>query len=205
MEILSEMKTKKGEKELLRSIILDKALAYLKKHGNGNASTDQIMKFAGLTKGALYSHFTSKDDLFTQAVCRDLRKLEESIAMRFRDEGSLALRTMIEAHLSEKNIHDVGNSCVFTSLSTDMQRCRAQDRTRFESYVKRIYDMFATALKDQFPNDTPEQSLATAINLYSGLVGTLTMARTIKDPELARKTLEAGREFLIRSFVPKAR
>jgi TetR/AcrR family transcriptional regulator, transcriptional repressor for nem operon len=68
----------------------------------------------------------------------------------------------------------------------------------------RIYAMFADALKQQFPEDAPQESYEKAENLYSGLVGTLTMARTMKDPKRAHEILEAGKKFLIRSFAPKS-
>src|SRR5437870_2258693 len=100
------MRTKKGEKEKLRAVILDKAVSYFKKRGRGSASTDQIMKNAGLTKGALYSHFKSKEDLFAQAICRDLKHLEEVLQAIFREKEPLALRFVIETHLSEKSLVD---------------------------------------------------------------------------------------------------
>jgi len=197
------MKTKKGEKEKLRTVILEKAISYLKKHGRGGSGTDQIMNYAGLTRGALYSHFKSKDDLFAQAVCYDLKHLEELLARRFREDGRLALKKIIEDHLSEKSLVDVGSSCAFTSLSTDMQRSKAVHRALYEEYMVRIYAMFTNALKDQFPEDSPEGNHAKALNLYSGLVGTLTMARTVKDHRRAREILESGKKFLIQSFVPR--
>jgi AcrR family transcriptional regulator len=198
------MKTKKGEKERLRLVILDKAVQYLKKHGHAGSGTDSLMSYAGLTRGALYSHFKSKDDLFAQAVCYDLRRLEENLARRFREDGSSALKRMIEDHLSEESLTNVAQSCAFTSLSSDMQRCKPAHRALYEQYMVRIYAMFADALKEQFPKDSPEESHAKATNLYSGLVGTLTMARTMKDPKRAREILESGKNFLIMTFVPKA-
>ena len=70
--------------------------------------------------------------------------------------------------------------------------------------MARIFAMFARALKDQFPKDSSDESLSKATNLYSGLVGTLTMARTMKDPKRAREILESGKKFLIDTFVPRA-
>src|SRR5579862_8840073 len=198
------MKTKKGEKERLRTVILDKAVQFLKRHGRVGSGTNQMMKYAGLTRGALYSHFKSKDDLFAQAICHDLSRLEEILAQRFRDEGSSALKKMIEDHLSEGSLTNVEESCAFTSLSSDMQRSKPAHRALYEEYMVRIYGMYARALKEQFPNDSPEESHSKATNLYSGLVGTLTMARTMKDPKRAREILEAGKRFLIGTFVPKA-
>lgn len=194
------MKTKKGEKEKLRQTILDKAIAYFKKNGIGGAGTDSIMKHMGLTRGALYSHFKSKDDLFAHAVGHDLKKLEESLIKRFAHDQRSALKNIIEDHLSEKNLMDVGNSCAFTSLSSDMQRCKTSHRAMYEEYMIRIYALFAKALAQQFPDDSSKQSELKAFNLYSGLVGTLTMARTIKDKAKANEILSSGRDFLIRHY-----
>lgn len=197
------MKTKKGEKEKLRGVILDKAIQYLKRNGRAGSGTDPMMSYAGLTRGALYSHFKSKDDLFAQAICYDLARLEETLARRFREDRASGLRKMIEDHLSEKSLTNVEESCAFTSLSSDMQRSKPAHRALYEEHMVRIYALFARALQEQFPGDTPDESHAKATNLYSGLVGTLTMARTMKDPKRAREILEAGRKFLIGSFTAK--
>jgi TetR/AcrR family transcriptional regulator, transcriptional repressor for nem operon len=194
------MKTKKGEKDKLRQTILNKAISYFKKNGTGGTGTDAIMSHMGLTRGALYSHFKSKEDLFASAVAYDLKKLENSLDYRFTNEGHSALRTIIEDHLSEANLKDVGSSCAFTSLSSDMQRCKSTHRKLYEEYMVRIYTLFSKALNQQFPNDTPKQSYIKALNLYSGLVGTLTMARTMKDKKMANEILSSGREFLISTF-----
>lgn len=199
------MKTKKGDKEKLTEVILDRAVEYLKLHGRVGSGTNGMMKYAGLTRGALYSRFKSKDDLFAQAVCHDLARLEESLAGKFREDGPSALRKMIEDHLSLASMTEVKTSCAFTSLSSDMQRSKPAHRALYEDYMVRIYAMFAKALKEQFPEDSPEDSHAKATNLYSGLVGTLTMARTMKDPKHAREILEAEKKFLIGTFVPKAK
>jgi hypothetical protein len=84
-----------------------------------------------------------------------------------------------------------------------MQRSRPAHRALYEEYMVRIYAMFAKALKEQFPNDSLQESHAKATNLYSGLVGTLTMARTMKDPKRATEILESGKRFLIETFAPK--
>lgn len=194
------MKTKKGEKEKLRRLILEKAISFFKRNGRSGSASEDLMKNMGLTRGALYSHFKSKDDLFAQAVSHDLDRLEEITAFIIKRDGPLALRTMIEAHLSESNLTDVENSCAFTSLSSDMNRSKAAHRGIYESHMDRIYTLFAKALHEQYPQDTSEQSYTKALNLYSGLVGTLSMARTMKDREKALQILKSGREFLISQF-----
>ncbi len=194
------MRTKKGEKEKLRLVILDKAIAFFKKHGRSGSASEDIMSYMNLTRGALYSHFKSKDDLFAKAVSHDLTRLENLIEESIKLYGPMALRRNIEAHLSEKSLTDFENSCAFTSLASDMQRCKAAHRAIYEEHMNRIYAIFAKALHEQFPEDTPEQSHIKALNLYSGLVGTLSMARTMKDREKALEILESGRQFLISQF-----
>jgi TetR/AcrR family transcriptional repressor of nem operon len=194
------MRTKKGEKQKLREVILDRAVAYLKIHGRSGAGTGPMMKYAGLTRGALYSHFKSKDDLFAQAICHDLTRLEELLDKRFREDGRGALKKMIEDHLSEASLTDVENGCVFTSLATDMQRSKPEHRKLYEAHMALIYKMFADAFKEHFPQATAAQRDAMAFNLYSSLVGTLGMARTMKEKDRAREILDAGKKFLIRQF-----
>ena len=194
------MKTKKGEKEKLRRVILENAISFFKRNGRSGSASEDLMKNMGLTRGALYSHFKSKDDLFAHAVSHDLARLEEITAFIIKRDGPLALRTMIEAHLSENSLTDIENSCAFTSLSSDMNRSKTAHRGIYEAHMDRIYALFAKALHEQFPQDTPEQSHAKALNLYSGLVGTLSMARTMKDRDKALQILASGREFLISQF-----
>jgi len=195
------MKTKKGEKDKLRIKILEKAIAYFKVHGTGGAAIADLMKHAGQTTGALYSHFESKDDLFAQAVYHELEKVEFQLFQIFRREGKQALQAMIEQYFAEDTFLEIGDGCVFTSLSTDMQRAAPQYRKRFEDYIVRIYELFSDAIHEQFPTLSKEECYEKALFLYSGLVGTMSMARTMKDVNLAYQVLAAGRRALIESCV----
>jgi len=195
------MKTKKGEKEKLRVTILEKAIAYFKVHGTGGAGIADLMKYAGQTTGALYSHFESKDDLFAQAVYYELEKLEFRLFQIFRREGKHALQVMIEQYFAEDTFLEIGDGCVFTSLSTDMQRAAPKYRKRFEDYTVRIYELFSGAIHEQFPMLSKEECHEKALFLYSGLVGTMSMARTMKDVNLAYQVLASGRNALIEGFV----
>ena len=195
------MKTKKGEKEKLRIKILEKAIAYFKVHGTGGAGIADLMKYAGQTTGALYSHFESKDDLFAQAVYHELEKLEFQLFQIFRREGKRALQAMIEQYFAEDTFLEIGDGCVFTSLSTDMQRAAPEYRKRFEDYTVRIYELFSRAVHEQFPTLPREECHEKALFLYSALVGTMSMARTMKDLNLAYQVLAAGRKALIQDVV----
>src|SRR5271165_6704357 len=51
-------------REEVRRRLLDAALAVFAEQGFDTGNLDQIAEVAGLTKGAIYSNFTGKDDLF---------------------------------------------------------------------------------------------------------------------------------------------
>jgi len=159
------------------------------------------MKHAGQTTGALYSHLESKDDLFAQAIYHELEKLEFQLFHLFRREGKHAVQAMIEQYFAEDTFLEIGDGCVFTSLSTDMQRASPEYRKRFEDYTVRIYELFSGAIHDQFPMLSKEECHEKALFLYSGLVGTMLMARTMKDVDLAYQVLAAGRKVLIEGYV----
>src|SRR3984893_7108296 len=126
------MKTKKGEKEKLRVTILEKAIAYFKVHGTGGAGIADLMKHAGQTTGALYSHFESKDDLFAQAVYYELEKLEFQLFQIFGREVTNRFHALTVEYFAEDSFREIGDGCVLTSLSTEMQRAAPQYRKRFE-------------------------------------------------------------------------
>lgn len=172
----------------------------LKKNGRSGSAAEDIMEHAGLTKGALYSHFKSKDDLFVSAVVYDLTNLTTSLKEIFKVHGKRTFEFIIDEYLSTINLKEVSQSCVFTSLSSDMQRLKPSQRSLFEPMLEEMFVIFAEEFKALFPNEDLNQRMDRAYNLYSGLVGTLTMARTLKDPQMALQILEAGKKNLKQSI-----
>ena len=82
--------------------ILEAAIGVFAQHGFDAATTDDIARAAGLSKGGLYWHFKSKDDilaailmqLFDQELMEpDLRRLGLGVALRQIVGGLLALAT----------------------------------------------------------------------------------------------------------------
>ncbi|WP_030158676.1 TetR/AcrR family transcriptional regulator [Glycomyces sp. NRRL B-16210] len=74
------MKTKNVADEVLRA-----ALELFAEQGYANTSVQQIVKTAGVTKGAMYHYFTSKDDLlfaiYERMLSLQKRRLDEITAL----------------------------------------------------------------------------------------------------------------------------
>ncbi len=57
-------------KEQSKDRILESAAMLFTQHGFEKTSIDQVMKKSKLTRGAFYSHFSSKSDLYAQAITK---------------------------------------------------------------------------------------------------------------------------------------
>ena len=57
-----------GHREQVRSRIVESARRLFNRNGFEAVSVDSIMAHAGLTRGAFYSYFKSKSDLYAEAL-----------------------------------------------------------------------------------------------------------------------------------------
>lgn len=71
----------------VRDRILDAALAVFAAEGFAGATIDAIGQAAGFTKGAVYSNFESKDELFLALLDRQFETRGELIATAFDSSG----------------------------------------------------------------------------------------------------------------------
>jgi AcrR family transcriptional regulator len=71
----------------VRDRILDAALAVFAAEGFAGATIDAIGQAAGFTKGAVYSNFESKDELFLALLDRQFETRGELIATAFDNSG----------------------------------------------------------------------------------------------------------------------
>lgn len=98
-------------------LILKSAMKTFKEIGFRNASIRNICKDAGVTNGAFYSHFESKDDLFAALVSEKLNVFEESYqdmcdininsvadVMRMFDMSYSSIETLIHYVYSEQDV-----------------------------------------------------------------------------------------------------
>lgn len=66
-------------KEMTRELLLDAAIEVFAEKGYHGASLDDVAEAAGFTKGAVYSNFTRKSDLFRALLERESRRMAEAL------------------------------------------------------------------------------------------------------------------------------
>ena len=82
----------KDHKQATRRRIIEAAGRRLKRDGIDGSGVATLMADAGLTNGAFYAHFDSKEDLVASAVADQLREQRESFR-GVRRRGDRARRT----------------------------------------------------------------------------------------------------------------
>ncbi len=78
------------KREAVRRRLLDAALGVFASRGFDGATLDQVAEAAGLTKGAIYSNFASKDDLFYAMMSEQALRRAEAVrtALAARPPGA---------------------------------------------------------------------------------------------------------------------
>ncbi len=66
--------------EHTRNLLLDAAEEVFAKQGFGGAALDDIAEVAGYTRGAIYSHFGTKEELFLAVIERHINRFLDSFA-----------------------------------------------------------------------------------------------------------------------------
>jgi TetR/AcrR family transcriptional repressor of nem operon len=188
------MRISAEEKEKLREKILAEAAPFLKKTGSSGAPVDEIMKNVGLTSGALYSHFKSKEDFFVQVLLRELDYQREVHRQQIEKHGPRAFSKFIERYLSDEHVNAVAQGCLFVALGADMHRQKAGIRAMYEEKIEALFATIAEGLS----SGSYEERLAKVRFAFSAMVGAITFARTLKTAEAAHEILSTTKKQLLK-------
>ncbi len=173
-------------KEATRRRIVETAGRRLKRDGIDGSGIATLMADAGLTNGAFYAHFDSKDDLVATVVGDQLSRQ----ASEFSElPGSRAgLEVFVREYLSpgHRDHPDVG--CPSAALLDEVGRCTAPTKKAYTAGAKAILHEICTRLA---PED-PKSARGTALLLFTMLVGSMQLARALSDKKLSNAVLEEG-------------
>ncbi len=176
----------KEHKSVTRRRIIEAAGRRLKRDGIDGSGVATLMKDAGLTNGAFYAHFTSKEDLVATAVSEQLREQREQLATAA--PGREGFEQAIRAYLSPGHRDNPGEGCPSAALLDEITRCSAATKQAYTDGVLAFTDDFAAQLA---PHD-PQSARVAILSIYASMVGTLQLSRALADPQLADAILEQG-------------
>ena len=169
-----------------RRRIIETAGRRVKQNGIDGSGVAVLMADAGLTNGAFYAHFESKDDLVANVVADQLATQREVLASLPGSRASLG--EFVREYLSPQHRDDPGNGCPNAALLDEIGRCGDGVRDSYTRGMQSIVEVIATHLS---PED-PSAARSTALGLFTVLVATMQLARAVSDRELSNDILESG-------------
>jgi TetR/AcrR family transcriptional regulator, transcriptional repressor for nem operon len=152
----------------------------------------ELLADAGLTHGAFYRHFDSRDELVSEGIEEALRaggEAMEAVAAASDD----SLRAVVAAYLNPAHRDELGTSCAVATLASDVARSTDRARSAYAAQVERYIELLIRL-------GTPgaeRTTRARAITILATLVGAITMARAVDDQALSDELLEAARMELL--------
>jgi TetR/AcrR family transcriptional regulator, transcriptional repressor for nem operon len=180
------MRYGKDQKQATRQRILEAAGRRFKQDGIDGAGVAAVMSDAGLTNGAFYAHFASKEDLVAHVLAAQLRAQRR----RFETQPSdrTGLEAIIRAYLSPEHRDQLADGCPSAALLDEIARRPTSTRQVFTDELLGTADDIAARL------DSADASRIEALTLFGFMIGTLQVARALTDRDLSDQLLARGQE-----------
>jgi TetR/AcrR family transcriptional regulator, transcriptional repressor for nem operon len=189
------MKKSKAATAATRRRIVEIAACAFKSQGIEATGVAAIMAASGLTHGAFYRHFSSKEELVAEAVAMSLEQLVLQSGQAVDAGPRAALNRALE-YLSPLNRDDAEHSCTFATTASELARAGEKTRHIASEAFKRALEGLAPFLSVPGNGDRT----AAAISVLTNMIGALTMARLVDDPVLSDRILAVTRERLTQSI-----
>ena len=176
----------KQHKQATRQRILETAGRRLKRDGIDGSGIATLMADAGLTNGAFYAHFASKQDLVATAVADQLRNQRESLGTLA--PGRAGVEQYVREYLSVQHRDNPDDGCPSAALLDEIGRCTQATKRAYTDGLLAMVDDIAARLA---PHDPPSARTKT-LSVFALMVGTLQISRALADQTLADEVLEQG-------------
>lgn len=192
------------KKALTRARLLDAAAAVFARKGLAAASLDEVAEEAGLTKGAVYSNFESKDALIDALLRERLDKPLADIARNVDPDAPVAEQAA-QAEALFRAVWDRERDMFLLGLEFSIHRARNPESVPMYKGDRELQDAMALLMEQQakeraIPLPLPANELA--IGLFALGSGLDLMA--LNDPDRVPDGLFAKFLTLIMSAAPPA-
>lgn len=159
--------------------LLESSAVSAKKSGFATVGVDALMKAIGLSGGAFYSHFSSKDELFAAIVERELGQSLERLGA---DQDRARLQRCLRHYLSMSHVENPESGCALPALGAEIARSDLLVRQQAETWICKLQASWALILESD--------SLAWAI--LSQCIGALVVARMLATPQIQQRVLKSS-------------
>ena len=175
------MRYSKDHSDKTRKAVLTTAAIKFREAGFSGVGVNAIAASAQVTSGAIYSHFGSKDALFSEVVKGGMRRLIAGLE-RFKAGGDKDWPLdFICYYLGAEHVGNVGGGCGLPTLSADV--------TRIDQDTKALYRARLLEAAAVISDDKGKQ--AAALLLLSSLLGAVIVCRASGNDDLRQELQDA--------------
>jgi TetR/AcrR family transcriptional regulator, transcriptional repressor for nem operon len=192
------MRYGKDQKQATRQRIVEAAGRRFKQDGIDGAGVAAVMSDAGLTNGAFYAHFTSKEDLVANVLADQLRAQRHSLDSQPADRAGL--EAFVRSYLSPQHRDQCADGCPSAALLDEIARRPAATRQVFTDELMGVIGDIASRLD---PTDV-EVARTDALMVFGLMVGTLQLARALTERDLSDQLLARGVETALKLLDARA-
>jgi TetR/AcrR family transcriptional repressor of nem operon len=171
-----------------RAEILDHAARLFRLRGHAGTNIDDIMLAAGLTRGAFYAHFTSKDELFAETV-----RAGHGLLARLRAGEPGAV---LGAYLDKAELAATAQGCTLAALPGEVARASLGARLAYANVLHSAIGELSRSTKRKLDAD------ATVAAILA--VGAVTLARASGDARLSDWLLRCAERAVRPLLKPRA-
>jgi TetR/AcrR family transcriptional regulator, transcriptional repressor for nem operon len=181
-------------KEASHERIVQAAARAIRRSGYDGTNVADIMKEAGLTHGAFYAHFDSREAMLAEAASQ---ACAESVAAVTEVVSSVpagkTLEAMLRAYLSKEHLENTELGCPLAALGSETARQATDVRRATTRHIKEMVDLAARQSPEWGQPAAHERALVTV----STMVGALLLARAVDDQALSNSLREAALQHLL--------
>jgi AcrR family transcriptional regulator len=189
-----KVNARSAAKEASHERIVTAAARAIRRSGYDGTGVADIMKEAGLTHGAFYAHFESREAMLAEAAdraCAESAAVVAEVVAGAPPEK--ALECMLRTYLSDEHQAQVENGCPLAALGSETPRQVPEVRRSITRYLKTMVDLAARQSPDWGQPGAHEEALVT----ISTMVGALLLARAVDEPALAERLRETALQHLL--------
>lgn len=184
----SPVNIRTAAKEASHERIVEAAARAIRRSGYDGTGVADIMKEAGLTHGAFYAHFASREAMLAEAADRAGAE-SNAIAAKVLAAAppEQALQALVQVYLSKEHLASIETGCPISALGSEMPRQTPEVRRAATQRIKEMIDLVARQYPDWGQPGAHERALVTVATM----VGTLMLARAVNDAALSESLCSA--------------
>lgn len=177
-----------------RAALIRAASKLFRERGIDGVGVAEISKEAGLTHGALYAHFRSKEELALEALSYGL----DQTASRMYSStinGMPDLGSYLDDYLASDALYDYASRCPMSASASEIGRQDKATSARFAEGYMVMVRAFERRIAD---NEPGSDALARAMVVVSTMIGSIAVARGAAkgNPQISEQVLKAARALI---------